>query len=137
VGIPARILDVIGRLLIVFAGFWLLIGVFRISADSVVDPEDFLSDQASVLAEAVGYLWCAMVVVAFVVALWDGVIRGGGGRLTALLCLAVYILGLLTTVLDPEGDDNFGEFAGVGALTLGPGMLGGLLRVWASSGRRE
>jgi hypothetical protein len=135
VRIPGRILDVIGRLLIIFTAFWLLIGAFLISANSVVHPGDFLSDDASLPVEAVGYFWCATVVVALVVAVWDGVIRSAGGRWTTLLILAVYALGLLTTLLDPDGDDDFGEIAGIGAFTLGPGMVGGLLRMWARSVR--
>jgi hypothetical protein len=129
-------LDVIGRLLIGWSVLWLLIGAFVFSANSVVSPGNFLSDEAGIGVEVLGYVWAASIVVALVVAVWDGLLRTAGGRWTAILCLAAYALGLLTTVLDPDPDDSLGELAGIGAFTLGAGVLGGLLRVWASSTAR-
>jgi hypothetical protein len=136
-GTRARLLDVLGRLLIAWTGLWLLVGTFVFSGAAVVHPEDFLSDQASLAVEAVGYLWVALIVIALVIAAWDGLTRRAGGRGTAILCLGVYALGLVTTLLDSGSDDNFGEFAWVGLFTVGPGMLGGLLRVWARSAARS
>jgi hypothetical protein len=136
-GASARVLDVIGRALIAWTGLWLLLGVFVFTGSAVVNPDDFLSDQASLAVEAVGYLWVAIIVIALVVAVWDGLIRGAGGRWTAIACVGVYALGLLTVLIDPDSDNDFGEFAGIGLFSLGPGMLGGLLRVWARSAARS
>src|SRR4051812_5437592 len=97
-GASARVLDVIGRVLIAWTGLWLLLGAFLFSGTAVVRPGNFLSDEASLVVEAVGHLWAATILIALVVAVWDGVIRGAGGRWTAILCLVVYALGLLTTL---------------------------------------
>jgi hypothetical protein len=136
-GASARVLDVIGRVLIAWTGLWLLLGVFVFSGAAVVHPDDFLSDDAGLAVEIVGYLWAAGIVIALGIAVWDGLIRGAGGRWTAIACVGVYALGLLTVAIDPDADNDFGEFAGIGAFSLGPGMLGGLLRVWARSAARS
>jgi hypothetical protein len=93
-GTRPRILDVLGRVLIAWTGLWLLLGVFVFTGTAVVHPANFLSDEAGFGVEAVGYQWTATIVVALVVAVWDGTVRQAGGRWTAILCFVVYALGL-------------------------------------------
>src|SRR4051794_2584387 len=125
-------MDVFGRIFIGWSVFWLLLSTLLFSVNSVANPENFLSDDASFAVEALGYAWAATIPVTFVVAIWDGIVRRGGGLLTAILIVVVYVGALLTTAADPGSDDSIGVLAGVGAVTLGWGALGGLLRFAAA-----
>ncbi len=128
----SQALNVTGRVLIVWTAFWLLLATLLVSVSSVVNPGDFLSDEAGAGAKAIGYALSATIVAALIAAVWDGLIRTPGGRLTAILCAAVFALALLTTAVDPGSDDSVLGIAAVGLFTLGAGVLGGLLRARAT-----